>query len=39
MKKPITVNLPIYEDVDDKDTELVVARCNATEVQVITNNL
>ncbi|XP_060608547.1 uncharacterized protein LOC132760564 isoform X2 [Ruditapes philippinarum] len=35
MKKPITVNLPIYEDVDDKDTELVVARCNATEVQVL----
>ena len=37
MKKSITVNLPIYDDVDDKDTELVVARCNDTEVQVNTN--
>ncbi|XP_045169804.2 uncharacterized protein LOC123532439 isoform X2 [Mercenaria mercenaria] len=35
MSKPVTINLPLYDDEDDKDTELVVARCNETEVQIL----
>lgn len=35
MKKCVTVHLPMDEDEDDKDTELVVARCNDSEVQVL----
>lgn len=35
MKKSVTVHLCLDEDEEEKDTELVVARCNDSEVQVI----
>lgn len=34
MKKHVTVQVPMLEDEDEKDTDLVVVRCNGKDVQV-----